>query len=81
MTLKYQTGAEIQKGDRISFHGEPGRIEFVAADPGDAETEWYIQEYGGGVMIVDANAGRTFLPADEINGSEDLEFVSRADGI
>jgi hypothetical protein len=38
----------------VLFHGEPGGIELVA-DPTvpDPETDWFVQEYGGGVMILD----------------------------
>ena len=79
MKLKYQTGEEIKKGDRVLFHREPGRIELVAAEEGDPETDWFMQEYGGGVMILERVAGRTFIPADQIDVCEDLEFVSRAD--
>lgn len=54
MSLFYQTGEEIQKGDRVVFHGEPGEIEFVA-DPAspNSEVDWYIEEYGGGVMVLE----------------------------
>jgi hypothetical protein len=79
MILKYQTGEEIQKGDCILFHREPGRIELVAAELGDPETDWYMQEYGGGVMILEEVAGRTFISADQIDECEDLEFVARTD--
>jgi hypothetical protein len=79
MILKYQTGEEIQKGDRVLFHRERGRIELVAAELGDPEADWYIHEYGGGVMIIEEGAGRTFIPADQIDECEDLEFVSRTD--
>jgi len=79
MIFKYQTGEEIQKGDRVLFHREPGRIELVASRLGDPVTDWYIQEYGGGVMISDAIAGHTFVPTDQIEECKDLEFVSRAD--
>jgi hypothetical protein len=79
MIFKYQTGEEIQKGDRVLFHREPGRIELVASKLGDPATDWYIQGYGGGVMIIDAIAGSTFVPADQIDECDDLEFVSRAD--
>jgi hypothetical protein len=30
-------------------------------------------------MIIDAIAGSTFVPADQIDECDDLEFVSRAD--
>ena len=80
MILKYQSGEEIKKGDNVRFHREPGRIEIVALEPGDPETDWFVQEYGGGVMILERVDGRTFIPADQIDDYEDLEFVSRADG-
>ena|SRR5208282_1313064 len=79
MSFKYQTGEEIQKGDHVLFHREPGRIKLVAVEIGDPEVDWYIQEYGGGVMIIEKVAGRTFIPADRIDECKDLEFVSRAD--
>ena len=39
MSLKYQSGEEIKKGDRVLFHREPARIELVASEPGDPETD------------------------------------------
>jgi hypothetical protein len=75
--LKYQSGEQIVKGDRVLFHGEPGEIELVA-DPlvNDPETEWYVKEYGGGVMVVEPKVfGRAFLSNTE--RTEDLIFVSR----
>ena len=80
MVLKYQTGEEIRKGDRILFHREPGVIELVATELGDPEIDWYVKEYGGGVMIRERVMGRTFIPGDQIEETEDLEFVSRAEG-
>ena len=47
---------EIQSGDRILYHGEPGQVEFVAKR-GDPETDWYIQEFGGGCMILTPSFG------------------------
>ena len=79
MLLKYQSGEEINRGDRVLHFGERGEIEFVASDPGDPETDWYAQEYGGGIMILDAVAGRTFVPAAHLDEYDVLEFVSRAD--
>ena len=81
MILKYSTGEEIKKGDRVLFHGTPGFVEFMATEPGP-ETDWYIQQYGGGIMIRDEIAGRTFVSADQVSEYErleDLEFVSRGD--
>ena len=77
MPFTYQSGERIKKGDRVLFHGEPGEIEFVA-DPleDDPETEWYVQEYGGGAMVLEPKVfGRTFLSHTDEN--EDLIFVSR----
>jgi hypothetical protein len=74
MLLRYQSGEEIKMGDRVVFHREPAQIEFVALEPGDPETDWYVQEFGGGVMVLG-----TFIPADQISEYEDLEFVSRAE--
>jgi hypothetical protein len=84
MGLKYRTGEEIRRGDRILFHGNPAEIEAVASeafcDPDDAATAWYVQAYQGGVMILDPMvSGRTFIRAGEISEYEDLEFVSRAE--
>jgi hypothetical protein len=75
--LTYVTGEEIKKGDQVLLHGEPGEIELVA-DPmvPDPETDWYVREYGRGVMILEPKYfGRTFLP--EPQTVEDLEFVAR----
>jgi hypothetical protein len=78
LPFAYQSGQEIRKGDQIIiFHGAPGEIEFVA-DPeaDDPQMGWYVQEYGGGVMILEPkHFGRCFLHRTDT--AEDLEFVSR----
>ena len=77
MPFRYQSGAEVKKGDRVLYHGEPGEIEFVA-DPliDDPETEWYVKEFGGGVMVIAPKVfGRVFI--SRIEQDEDLDFVSR----
>ena len=77
MPLTYVTGEQIKKGDRVLLHGEPGEIELVV-DPmvPDPETDWYVQQYGRGVMILERKYfGRAFLP--EPQTVEDLEFVAR----
>jgi hypothetical protein len=79
MVLKYRSGEEIRKGDRVLFHGNPAEIELVASVPNDPEAVWYLREFGGGVMVLDPMvSGRTFIPADQLGEGEDLEFVSRA---
>lgn len=78
MPITYMTGEEVMKGDRVLFHGEPGKIELVA-DPGvaDPETDWYVKQYGGGAMILEPkHFGRAFL--SDPHTDEDLEFVSRS---
>jgi hypothetical protein len=80
MILKYQSGIEIRKGDRILFDGVPSEIELVAAELGDPETDWYVQEFGGGVMILELEGkefGRIFIRAESLENNEDLEFVAR----
>jgi hypothetical protein len=78
--LRYQSGEQIKGGDRVLFHGEVAAVEFVADSHSDAETQWFFQEFGGGVMIADPKvSGRTFIAAGHLDEYEDLEFVSRAD--
>jgi hypothetical protein len=75
--ITYHSGQEIKKGDRVLYHDEPGEIEFVA-DPlvPDNETSWYLEEYGGGVMIVEPKVfGRVFVR--DTKDDEDLIFVAR----
>jgi hypothetical protein len=79
VTLKYQSGEEIKKGDRVLIYGESAQIELVATDPGDPETDWYVENFGGGVMVLGGVAGRTFIDAGQLSEYGDLEFVSRAD--
>jgi len=51
----------------------------VVCDSNDPEAVWCIEEYGGGVMILDPMvSGRTFIPRNQLDEYEDLEFVSRA---
>ena len=60
----------------MRLHGEPGEIEFVA-DPMDGPDDWYVKQYGGGVMIVEPKAfGRLFINSP-VSQYEDLEFVAR----
>jgi len=78
--LKYQSGEEIQRGDQVLFHREAAEVEFVAVDSSDPATGWFLQEFGGGVMIADPKvSGHTFIPASHLDEYEDLEFVARAD--
>jgi hypothetical protein len=77
MSLRYRSGEEIKKGDQVRFHGNLAQVEFVASAD-NPQYAWYVHEYGGGVMCFDpVVSGRTFIPADQLPDSEDLEFVSR----
>jgi hypothetical protein len=78
MSFQYMTGDEIRKGDYIKFHGEPGRVEFVAeASIDDPETNWYVEKFGGGAMItVPTVFGNVFLDQTDTDG--DLILVARA---
>jgi|CZKY01.1.fsa_nt_gi hypothetical protein len=79
MPFKYMTGEDVRKGDCVRFHGEPGRVEFVAESSiDDPEITWYVEKFGGGVMILEPTAfGRAFLRDPDV--TEDLILVSRAD--
>ena len=78
MSLKYQSGQEIMVGDSVLFHGKPAEIELVVEPSStDPAHEWYIREFGGGVGLREAKLGRTFISADQLPETEDLEFVSR----
>ncbi len=75
--LKYQSGEEIRKGDRVLFHGEPGEIELVVDDTGDEEKDWHMKNQGPGIMVREQKVfGRAYLNQPE--NAEDLVFVSRA---
>jgi hypothetical protein len=78
MPFVYKTGEEILRGDRVMFHGEPGQIEFVVDRvTGEPALDWYMEEFGGGVMVLEPNRfGRAFL--HETQDQEDLLFVARA---
>jgi hypothetical protein len=60
----------------VRFHGNAAEVELVACDSNDPEAAWHMQEFGGGVLILDPMvSGRTFIPKDQIDEYEDLEFV------
>jgi hypothetical protein len=47
-------------------------------DPDDPEEAWHMQEFAGGVLILDPMASeRTFIPKGDLDEHEDFEFVSR----
>jgi len=78
MPLKYHSGDEIKKGDQILYGSSRGVVEFVA-DPAvdDPNTKWYVEEYGGGAMLMTELYGAVF--ASRPNEEEDLELAGRAE--
>jgi hypothetical protein len=70
MSLKYLSGLEVQANDRILYHGEAGRVEFVASPNG--ETAWYVDQSSVGCMLAVPSFGLVYVQPDE-----DLEFVGR----
>ena len=78
LPFTYESGEEIKKGDRVVFHDEPGEIGFVAdALIGDPAMDWYVEEYGEGVMVIEPKYfGHAFLTETH---TDHLVFASRAD--
>jgi hypothetical protein len=73
--LTYCSGEQIQAGDRILYRNEPGRVEFVVrSDDPELENRWYVEQFGGGCMIVAQGFGSVFISEPD----EDLEFLGRA---
>ena len=79
-SLTYRSGEEIKGGDRITYHGEPGEVEFVVTKKvGDAAKDWYLDQFpGGGVMVTASGFGSVFLGVNDID-EDDLEFTSRGE--
>jgi hypothetical protein len=69
----YLSGEEVRAGDQVLYHGECGTIAFVAA-PDNADTKWYVEQYGGGFMVIAASCGRVFRTATD----EDIELLGRS---
>jgi len=75
--MKYKSGEEIRKGDRVLFHGEPGEIEFVAEKLiGDPAMDWHVKEHGPGVMVLEPKSFQRAFICDTEN-AEDLQLLSR----
>ena len=73
MPLKYLSGELVLKGDRILYHCDPDEVDFIA-DGTDPETDWFVQEFGVGIMI---KGCATYTRPGGYDW-EDIEFVSRA---
>jgi hypothetical protein len=76
MPFFYQSGEQIKLRDRVRLHGEPGEIESIH-DPVDDPHDWYVETYGGGVMVAESRVfGRLFINAP-VTQYDHLEFMSR----
>ena len=77
----YRTGEDIRKGDRITYRGELGEVEFVVTGRvGDSQMDWYVQQFpGGGVMITASGFGSVFLGVDDIDETLELKSRGQAD--
>ncbi|MGA8670959.1 MAG: hypothetical protein WB679_13840 [Terracidiphilus sp.] len=77
MALKYKSGQDIMRGDRVLYAGDPSVVEFVA-DPlvPNPSTRWYVEENGQGIMISEPRRHGSVFSSDP--ESDELEFVSRA---
>jgi hypothetical protein len=74
--MKYKSGEEIRKGDRVLFHGEPGEIEFIVDRlVGDPAMDWYLEQ-GPGVMVLEPKVFERAFIRDTEN-TEDLVLVCR----
>src|SRR3982074_427350 len=72
----YDSGENIQAGDRIRYHGETGYVDFVVTEEtGDASLGWFLQQFPGGAMIVAEGFGSVFLGLEDLD--DFLEFVAR----
>ena len=79
MALTYQTGEEIQRGDRVTYGGNQGVVELVVeASTGEPEEDWLFETHGAGIMVAEPKVfGRVYWNAPQ--EEEDLHFVGRAE--
>lgn len=79
MPLHYSSGEEIQPGDEVTYHGDPGSVEFIIEGlSGDPRMDWYVHEHGVGVMLHANVFGSVYVAAPDER--DELQFVSRRDG-
>ena len=65
MALTYQSGEDIQIGDRVTYGGNAGTIELVVESlTGDPEQDWLLETSGAGVMVAEPTSGALW-PAGE----------------
>ena len=77
MALTYHSGEEIHQGDHVTYGGNAGMIELVVDGASNPETDWYLENCGAGVMVVEPKVfGRVYIHAP--HEDDDLVFVGRA---
>jgi hypothetical protein len=80
----YKSGERIYPGDHVRLGEVVGKIELVA-DPLDDPQNWYVTEFGGGIMFTEPKVfGRLFIkwpPSEHEDQDEQdkLTFISRED--
>jgi hypothetical protein len=75
--LKYHSGDHIEEGDLVRFHGQRGRIEFVADRvTGNVTADYCFKENGAGVMGIESDSQSRHYVLDTEN-AEDLVLVAR----
>ncbi len=81
MKLKYALGNEICEGDLVEYFCKVGQIEFVVdPDQPNAETDWFIKEFGHGVMVNEPKVfGSVFITNTEYES--ELVFVARKNAV
>lgn len=75
MPFFYTTREPILAGDRVLLDGHPGEIETIA-DPLEDPSNWFVEQFGGGVLVLEARFGRVFLTPED-DAFEELVFVAR----
>lgn len=75
--LYYASGKMVMKGDRVRYASGDAIVELVA-EPGvaDPEAEYFVDEFGGGCLLMTERMGRVFVETPRI--AEDVELVARA---
>jgi hypothetical protein len=78
MALTYQSGEDIQLGNRVTYGGNARTVELVVEGlTGDPETDRLFETNGPGVMVAEPKGfGRVYLPAP--HEEEDRLFLARS---
>jgi hypothetical protein len=79
-TMKYRDGTEVHEGDRITVRHarsiDAGVVRKLLVGGTPEATDWSLP--AGGVVIEGGGLG--LFVTDDLEGAEDIDFVSRAAG-